>query len=146
MVSESLAQFDIAPFLRDLANNIVAASGSSDVGVTVDAASQMVNFDMAIPLGLLVAELMTNALKHAFPSRKGQISILLAQADEGVMTLTVSDNGTGAEGAEPSSFARKGSLGMTIIKGLGAQLGATMTVSRTSGTQYRFLIPTPMPT
>src|SRR5262249_54754910 len=103
-----------------------------------------VDLDFAIPLGLLVTELVTNSVKHAFPDGKGKVSVALNRLDDGTIALVVSDNGKGYGGhSQPSSY-KGGSLGMNIIRGLVAQLRATMTGKTLNETRAKIRVAAPV--
>jgi two-component sensor histidine kinase len=75
----------------------------------------------ATTIGILVGELVTNALKHAFPDgRRGTINVQLRRSEAGVPTLTVADNGVGIP---PDQDMGEGGLGSVIIKQLAMQFG-----------------------
>jgi two-component sensor histidine kinase len=92
------------------------------------------NSRTAVSLGLIITELVINALKHAFPTRKPGNAIEVFYAlDNADWTLTVSDNGVGKERAEPAQT--KGGLGTSIVSALAEQLGADVSmVSGAAGT------------
>ncbi len=97
------------------------------------------SIDIAVPVGLIIAELVDNALTHAFPSGSGgTIRIKLARMDEHNVALSVSDDGRGArEGFEP---VKDGILGMNLISSLAeSQLGgeAVFESSETGGFSCR---------
>lgn len=125
MASANLETFNIAPFLHELCGNIASASGRPGIALSVDAMDQDVTLDIGIPFGLIVTELVTNSLKHAFPQGAGGILVRFQRDSHGDACLTVSDTGD-----KPFDFEKKasesGSLGHTILRGLVAQLGATM--------------------
>ena len=95
MGSPNLKTFDVAPFLDELSRNILDAGGIGPVAMSVAACRLDVNLDFAVPLGLLVTELVTNSLKHAFPNGTGTISVTLQKEADDVLALTVSDDGVG---------------------------------------------------
>jgi two-component sensor histidine kinase len=143
MGSGNLKTFDIAPFLQELAGNIVAGGTRRDIKLSVRAIPLDVGLDFAIPLGLVVTELVTNSLKHAFPDGKGNIDVVLDRSDDGAVALVVSDDGKGYTSADAESGGHKAALGTSIIKGLVAQLEATMVVQHTSGTRSEIRVAWP---
>ena len=132
MESADLQTFDVAPFLRELSNNILRGGSNGDVALEVKADALEVGLDFAIPLGMLVTELLTNSLKHAFPHQKGAVTVELGRTDQSEVVLVVSDNGLSAPDGSVADQASAG-LGHRIIAGLVAQLQATMTVVRDGG-------------
>jgi two-component sensor histidine kinase len=96
------------------------------IALRVDIADVHLSSEQAIPVGLIVNELVTNALKHAFPDeRAGAITVSLSGASP--LTLTVEDNGVGCEPLSPD-----GGLGSRLIQMLAQQLGATIERTRAS--------------
>ena len=95
MGSTDLKTFNIEPFLRELSGHILESRASDRVSLTVRAVPLNVGLDFAIPLGLLVTELVTNSLKHAFSCGGGNITVVLEQAEHGEVVLVVSDDGKG---------------------------------------------------
>jgi two-component sensor histidine kinase len=137
MGSSDLETFDIAPFLRELSANLLSASGKEGVTIEVSARAHLVNLDFAISVGLIVTELVTNSLKHAFGTSGGQITVFLDDRADGDIALVVADNGQA--GPEPAP-ANKG-LGTSILQGFVSQLKAKMTVTRNKGTRTEIAIP-----
>ena len=85
--------------------------------------------DLAIPLGLFVNELVTNAIKYAYPDGEGEIRVTARPHEEGGLVIGVADDGAGLpDGFDPTQ-ARSASLGMRIINNLGRQLGGPLTVA-----------------
>ncbi len=142
MESADLRTFDIAPFLRELSANILRGGSSGEVALTVEADTLEVGLDFAIPLGLLVTELLTNSLKHAFPDQKGAVSVELVRGDQSEVVLVVSDNGLGV-GVEDADAQAATGLGQRIVAGLVAQLQATMTVFGEGGRRTEVRISRP---
>jgi two-component sensor histidine kinase len=133
MSSTDLKTFDVSPFLMELSENIIEGTGQRDIRLSVNAIPLYVGLDFAIPLGLLVTELVTNSLKHAFPDGKGKIEVVLDRKEDGTMVLVVSDDGAGYDVAEASHKGKAG-LGTTLIDGLVSQLRAVINVRRMNGT------------
>ena len=141
MGSRDLETFDIAPFLEELSENILDAGGASGVTLRVRASPLVVGLDFAIPLGLVVTELVTNSLKHAFPRGPGAIEVVLDRSEDDAVTLIVADDGEVGDQIASGDFGI--SLGMTIVTGLVNQLGGTLTVRRDGGTRGEIRIPGP---
>lgn len=143
MESHDLETFDIAPFLRTLSENLIQTGETPDIVLSVRAAPLTVGLDFAIPLGLIVTELVTNALKHAFPDGKGQVDVVLERAEDGWVDLVVADNGGGfVEPQLPNEGG--GSLGSTIVEGLVKQLGGTITVKHENGVRVEIRVQGPV--
>ncbi|HKQ44005.1 MAG TPA: sensor histidine kinase [Rhizomicrobium sp.] len=134
MSSQNLKTFDVAPFLRELSANILEGTARRDIELSVKAIPLDVGLDFAIPLGLLVTELVTNSLKHAFPDGKGKVEVSLSRLDDERILLVVSDNGLGYDPVNKPQKDRRGGLGTMLMDGLIKQLKATMTVSSGNGT------------
>lgn len=142
MGSQDLKTFDIAPFLEELSANLVQGGASQDVALSIKAIPLDVGLDFAIPLGLLVTELVTNSLKHAFSDGPGRIEVEFTRSGDGTLLLVVSDNGQGYGETGPPSRGRKPALGLGIIDGLVAQLKGTLDVkSQAGGTRTDIRIP-----
>jgi len=140
MGSQDLETFDIAPFLEELSRHLLDGGGDSGITLEVRSAPLKVGLDFAIPLGLLVTELVTNSLKHAFPAGRGAIEVVLRPGEAGQLELCVSDNGVGYDlAAKPGPAA----LGGTIIDGLIRQLRGVMTVAADAGTRTLVRLPAP---
>lgn len=110
------------------------------VGVTGKAALVLVSgnvrlpLEKAIPCGLVVNELVTNALKHAFPSgRSGSIRVGIRREPDGVLELEVADDGIGMS----EGHGREGGIGRHLVASLVAQLGGAETVSSDGGVVVR---------
>jgi PAS domain S-box-containing protein len=143
MESTNLRTFDIAPFLAELSDNILKGDGDRKVELRVKASPMDVGLDFAIPLGLLVTELVTNALKHAFVDDKGTIEVTLDRGENGDVTLVVADDGRGL-GDTPRSTGARAGLGTSIIAGLVAQLRGTLTMQSDRGTRAEVRLTAPV--
>jgi len=123
----------------------VQAAVPRDVTISVHAAPLTVGLDFAIPLGLIMTELVTNSLKHAFPSRGGAIEVRLEGAQDNMVVLTVSDDGVGASGSVALVEGVTASLGTTIVEALVKQLGGHMRIQRDHGSRTEIHVPGPRP-
>jgi two-component sensor histidine kinase len=91
----------------------------------------------ALACGLIVNELVTNSLKHAFPEgRKGEIVVSLNAVGEEDFQLTVRDNGTGMP--EHIDLQRTESLGLDLVVSLAKQLDGTVEFTTGNGTAFQF--------
>ena len=141
MGSSNLKTFDVSPFLRELTANILEGAPDRRTKLTVSASPLDVGVDFAVPLGLLVTELVTNAFKHAFPEGGGEVFVTLHPNQRHEVVLTVSDNGQGPPQATPAS--RKAGLGSSIVRSLVAQLGGEMVARHQVGTTIEMTFPLP---
>ena len=97
------------------------------IALACTAMPMRLSIDQAVPLGLIVSELVTNAVKHAFPDdRAGRIDVCLT-ADDGCGLLSVTDDGIGLSAA---AHAPAGDgLGLELVKGLAQQLGGNLEIA-----------------
>lgn len=121
--SKDVSRFDVADFARDLVTDLLTASGRAEIKATLDLEPIVISAEKATPVALMVNELVTNALKHAFKEKSdgttaGRIGIKMSQPD-GHFNIEVSDDGVGM--ADASGDA---SFGMRLIKSLARQLHA----------------------
>ncbi len=147
LIHEKLYQsrdYGVVPFseyARSLAFDIFYASGVSPDRITLFVEVERVELpvDKAIPCGLILNELLTNALKHAFPGdRAGRITISLGRREGPEIVMTVADDGIGMPaGFEP---ARSNSLGMELVITLLEQLEGSWEI-RPPGTTFRVRFP-----
>ena len=99
------------------------------ISVQLNCSDDTLNIEKSVPLGLLVNEVVTNAIKHAFNEQGGTIIISYSEAD-GVSVLAVEDNGIGYDRATPRT-----GIGSMIIEGLVRQLQGTMQRQNANGTR-----------
>lgn len=123
--SAGAREIDLDPFLCDLTAAVAATAPRHRTSCVAEPA--VVSADMAVPLGLLVNELLTNAYKYAYPEgEEGEVRLVGARVADGRYRLEVSDRGRGL----PAGFdlrAARGSLGMRVITSLATQLGGELT-------------------
>jgi len=96
--SESLSKIDFKEYVDDLVSGLFESYAviESKVGLKVKADNISMRIDVAIPCGLIINELVSNSLKHAFPpGRKGEIEISMSSTSEDMIELKVRDNGVG---------------------------------------------------
>ncbi|HUJ90505.1 MAG TPA: PAS domain S-box protein [Syntrophorhabdales bacterium] len=135
--SPDLASVDMGEYTRSLVSDLRHSHIAEDsaVRLTVTIEDIPLGITEAIPCGLIINELVSNALKHAFPKgREGEITIQLLRRDTSQVTLTVSDNGIGFP--ERVNYRESPSLGLTLINSLVKQLDATLELDRSGGTTF----------
>ncbi|GJE12859.1 MULTISPECIES: sensor histidine kinase [Methylobacterium] len=135
-------ELDLAPFLEKLVANL--ASGVPGQRLACTACPQRISADRAIPIGLLVNELVTNALKYAYPPgthpEGGEIRVR-AERQHDTLVVEVADDGIGLPAGFEIGRASK-SLGMRVVGSLMRQLGGSLTIpDRGKGTCFRLAVP-----
>jgi two-component sensor histidine kinase len=135
--SESLASIDIAQCIRDLCSHLLSLYNSVDNHVKVQVSVDDISFglEMAVPCGLVINELVSNALKHAFQvNRKGMNIIdITLRSYRGKYRLVVSDNGIGFPCR--LNFRKTSSLGLQLVVSLVKQMGGRISVQCEKGTK-----------
>jgi len=137
--SGNLAGVDVPSYLASLCQHALRAGADqrmSTVDVKVDVAPLQMEIGQAIPCGLLVNELVTNCLKHAFPrERGGVVEVALQPADDSdLWHLVVSDNGVGLPKGFVSTQEHR-SLGMQLVSDLSRQLQGDLAWESEQGTR-----------
>ena len=125
--SSNLSRLNMAEYFNNLVSDILRSysSVSSKVSSNVDVDDIYLNINTALPMGLMVNELVSNSIKHAFPEGEGNISIKLEYDGEKYI-LTVSDNGIGLpEDVDPFESS---SLGLKLVNSLSIQLEGDLSV------------------
>ncbi len=139
--SENMASIQFDVFLKILANEYYSFKGMSghDLDIIIDAESIELNLNQSIPCGLIVNELITNSIKHAFTSESiacPVIRIDMKQVDDDIH-FGIIDNGSGMKESDNDS----NSLGFQLIKALIRQLKGNISWESTNGTSCRFTFP-----
>jgi two-component sensor histidine kinase len=140
--SEDLSGVNAAEYFRDLASYLHRSYGatSSQVSLKVDVDPISLGIDVAIPCGLIISELVSNSLKHAFPDgRQGQILVQLHLGQGSQCTMVVSDDGIGVP--ESLDLQASESLGLHLVSRLVAQLEGSIEMDRTGGTTHKMTFP-----
>lgn len=134
--SEDLARVDVGDYLRGITRGLFATYGESAAAIelAVEAENVALGVDSAIACGLIVNELVSNSLKHAFPGgRRGRVEVAL-HADGSVVTLSVSDDGVGMP--DGLDLRAPGTLGLQLVRILTEQVGGTIQLDRGPGTRF----------
>lgn len=138
--TQDLANVAFDGYVRTLTTNLLAAYDGSARGITVviEPGGASLPVTTAIPCALIISELVTNALKHAFTGRSsGVVTVSMKLDPDGVGTLTVSDDGVGMP-ADLDPRAHH-SLGLELVFAFAEQLQAQVSIRREPGMSFQFV-------
>jgi PAS domain S-box-containing protein len=128
--SDNLAQIDFADYIQSLVNNLFASYNINPKAINsqIQLENISLNLDAAIPCGLMINELVSNSLKHAFPSQQaGTIAIDFFSRSEDLLSLVVRDDGVGLpKGLE---IEKNNSLGLRLVRALTRQLQGKLQIN-----------------
>jgi len=136
--SKDLSRIDFAEYIRSLTASLFRSYGVSPGAITlkINGDDVLLGIDTAIPCALIINELISNSLKHAFPARKeGKIRITLRSDNDDKFTLIISDNGVGF--SKDLDFRNTETLGLQLVMTLVQQLKGTIELDRSSGTEFK---------
>jgi two-component system, chemotaxis family, CheB/CheR fusion protein len=133
--SEHLTSIDTRTYLQSLIGGLASIyDGENRIAVDIQAEGRM-NIDTAIPFGLILTELISNAFKYAFPgTQPGVVKVALRSEAEHDWFLVVQDNGIGIP--NDLAIAQTHTLGLTLVHELTSQLEGTVQVDRSQGTTF----------
>lgn len=146
--SDSLSEVDFQSYIQSLVSHLRTSLGSPLVAFDVEAPEASLPLDLAVPCGMIINELVTNALKHAFAPAGNEgaapsprIGIALRREND-TFILTVADNGRGLP--RDLDWRQARTLGLTLVRMLGEhQLGGTYSLDTTGGTLLTLSFPAP---
>jgi two-component sensor histidine kinase len=121
--SSDLSRIEFSQYLRNLASHLFQSyqADASRIRVKMETEEVLLNINTAIPCGLIVNELISNVLKHAFPDgRSGELEIVLRRAAGGGYVILVRDDGIGLPPG--LDIRRTETLGMQIVSTLVGQI------------------------
>ncbi len=140
--SESLSEIEVEEYIQSLADNLFLSYGVDDGDIDLKLQVDKISVDVnkLIPCALIINELVSNSLKHAFPSsrrvpnRQQEIRIGFCRDSGGIFTLEVGDNGIGL----PENFEvqKTESLGIKLVDVLVKQLKGTLLIGATDGARF----------
>jgi two-component sensor histidine kinase/CHASE1-domain containing sensor protein len=135
--SKDLGRIDFSEYARNLVSHLHSNLGpNSAISVITDINEVTLPVETAIPCGLVINELVTNAFKHAFPAgRVGAIRVVLREVDPARWLVAVEDDGIGLPAQ--ISLGKTDSLGLDLVSILATQIGAEVEVTREKGTSFR---------
>ena len=136
--SKDLTTIDFKEYIKDIAKGLFQSYGANKgkIALVMDINNIALDINNAIPCGLIINELLTNSLKHAFPEGKeGEIKIAVHSMNENTIDLVVGDNGIGI--SEDVDFRTTKSLGLQLVTMLAEnQLHGEIILDRSKGTEF----------
>lgn len=142
-VGDDVTALDLYRYLTALTSGLLQTYGSDRAAITVRAPASAILIDVAIPCGLIVNELVSNALKHAFPpERTGTICVTVSEHSDS-FTLEVCDDGIGLPVDIDTRCAS--TMGLQLVRCLAQQLGGDIELDRAVGTAARIVFPKARP-
>ncbi len=136
LYGENVVEIDMNAFIPELAECIIPFFGFTDGSIqrNIDTNVTLMNVDKAVPLGLILNELLTNSCKYAFPHNPNpELRINLTQNSNHIYTFSYTDNGPGFDYEMAKS---KGSFGLRLIELQSRQLFGQYSWNNQNGTNY----------
>ncbi len=131
---DDMSSIDLAEYVRDLTAHLFSSyTQSPSITYALDLVSARLTIEQSVPCGLILNELITNAIKYAYPAGEGAVRISVSETD-GSISMGVSDFGVGM----PASFNWESakSLGMTLVQQLTTQLDGTLEIAGPPGVSF----------
>ena len=137
--TENLSSIDMPHYVHELVDYLQSSFDTGrDIRFALDIAKVTFPLSHSIPIGLILNEAITNAIKYAFPgNRKGMITISLKQVAGSQFCLIIRDNGIGI----PVDYHRNSSLGISLIEGLSDDIRATLLIKNEEGCTITLIFP-----
>jgi two-component sensor histidine kinase len=143
--SKDMKTIDFADYITQLVNHIRRSFAQTTLNVTVrlDIPSLTLDIDHALPLGLIINELVSNSFKYAFPSlessERRELWVSVAQDASDGLVLEVGDSGSGL--SDKLDLEHPLSMGLQLVRSLVLQLNGRLAVQRHPGALFRLIIP-----
>lgn len=139
--TESLTAVNMKEYLTDLAESLVSAYGYNrdDFDLHISVEKEMLDIDKALPIGLIINELVTNSLKYAYSNTHRPLLNITLRQEEAKLVCSIKDNGIGID--EQQWKQKKNSFGKQLITALCKQLRAQQTLVVNEGTEFTITIP-----
>jgi two-component sensor histidine kinase len=133
---QDFTRLDISTFVSDLCAELRRTYQGPEISLSTGIDATLLSLDQAVPFALIVNELVINALVHAFePDGRGSIQVSLRHSPQGLLELTIADNGVGMSAELPKSGT--GGKGLDLVRMLARQLDASFEIDRGQGTTFR---------
>jgi len=138
--SEDLAMIDFSNYIKRLITHLFSVYGTETKvpNLRLNVKDVYLDINRAIPCGLIINELVSNSLKHAFPdSRKGEITVEMRSDKKEKYTLIVKDTGIGMP--KELNIHKTETLGMQLVNDLTEQIDGTIELNRIGGTTFSIM-------
>lgn len=138
--SSDLAKINFSDYIKRLTTHLLSTYrvGMERIRMKLDVRDVCLDINRAIPCGLIINELVSNSLRHAFPSdQKGDVQVIMNANKQGKYSLVVNDTGVGFP--EDVDFQQTETLGMQLVIDLVSQLGGIIKLKREKGTKFRIV-------
>lgn len=135
--SQDFAQIDATEFVGSLTHNLAQSYGVNRalIDIQLDLDPLTLTMNRSLPLGLIVNELVSNALKHAFPdNRRGTLTVTLKQIDVARARLSISDTGIGLP--QKNAESSGDTLGLRLMEALASQIDADININDCNPTRF----------
>jgi PAS domain S-box-containing protein len=134
--ADDIAEIDISGYINDLIDDLITSYGVTVIEIKRDIEEICLDIGQVIPIGLIINELISNSLKHAFQiNQSGRISVnLTSEADK--ITVSIQDTGSGLP-REVDPFSAN-TVGLRIVRLVARQLGASISYSNDKGAKFSF--------
>ena len=137
--TDNFSMINIQNYLYDLVDIISSSFNSvpEKINITFDVKTYYINIDTMIPLGLIINEIISNSLKHAFPDNKtGIINIIFKKINNDTFQLSIIDNGIGIN--KNIDIENSSTLGLSLVKALSSQLNGEFELKSDNGCNFIF--------
>jgi len=138
--SKDFTRIDFADYVQGLISHVFTTYrvSPSPLTVKVDTKDMLLDINTAIPCGLIINELISNSMKHAFPDgRKGRLTVSMKRINKKKIELMISDTGIGFP--EDIDFRNTDTLGLQLVITLVEQLDGTIELDRSKGTAFKII-------
>ncbi|OQX87055.1 hypothetical protein B6D60_04860 [candidate division KSB1 bacterium 4484_87] len=139
--SRNFADINLKNYIQELVTHLGEIYELGDlIKIRYEGENISLDINHAIPCALIINELVTNSIKHAFPDgRSGEILVLLKKDDQGNIVFSCADDGMGM--SELKSADKSSSLGLQLVKILTSQLEGTLKITKKKGTKFEISFP-----
>ncbi len=141
--SPDLENIDFKEYIQSLTSYVMRSSGVNGIRIDINATDVNVDMDTAIMCGMIVNELVSNSIKHAFPLQKEGIIRIQAHRDANELSITISDDGIGLP--EYFDLEKTESLGIKLVNTFVEQVSGKIEIIGEVGTEFQIKIPITQP-